>query len=48
MQRQSHIMNRTLVDFEKERPLYSEQEVADLAFYFSSWTRPATAKVNGR
>lgn len=36
MQRQSHIMNRTLVDFEKEKPLYSEQEVADLAFYFSS------------
>ena len=36
MQRQSHIMNRTLVDFEKEMPLYSEQEVADLAFYFSS------------
>jgi len=36
MRRQSHIMNRTLVDFEKEMPLYSEQEVADLAFYFSS------------
>ena len=36
MQRQSHIMNRTLVDFEKEAPLYSEQEIADLAFYFSN------------
>jgi len=35
LQRQSHIMNRTLVDFEKEKPLYSEQEIADLAFYFS-------------
>ena len=35
LQRQSHIMNQTLVNFEKEKPLYSEQEIADLAFYFS-------------
>ena len=34
-QRQSHIMNRALVDFEKERPLYSPQDIADLSAYFS-------------
>ena len=36
MKRQSHIMNRTLVDFVKEKPLYNEQEIADLSSYFSS------------
>lgn len=35
MQRQSHIMNRTLIDFANEKPLYSEQEIADIASYFS-------------
>lgn len=35
LQRQSHIMNRTMVDFVGETPLYNEQEVADLSTYFS-------------
>lgn len=35
LQRRSHIMNQTLVDFDKEQPLYSEQEIADLSSYFS-------------
>ena len=36
LQRRSHIMNQTMVDFKREKPLYSEQEIADLSTYFSS------------
>jgi len=36
LKRQSHIMNAVLVDFEKEKPRYTEQEIVDLAAWFNS------------
>jgi len=33
--RDSHIMNRVLVDYDKQLPMYAPQDIADLAAHFS-------------
>ena len=39
LNRQSHIMNRVLVDYDAKKPRYTPQEVADIAAYFSGLPR---------